>query len=319
MTVRAVDLSQEQAARIAGLGYLIIIVAGIFAEVVIRSRLIVPGDAAATAAGILSSESLFRTSIAADLVMLTFDVVVAVALYVLLKPVSRTLSLLAASFRLVHTTIYGVTLLNLMFVLVLLGGAEYLAVFEPQQLHALVLLFLEGHSIGYALGLVFFGLHCLVLGYLILRSGYFPKVLGVLLIIAAAGYLTDSFAHVLLRDYEAYETIFYVIVFAPAFIAELSLCLWLLFKGANVPRNAVAMRAPTCNPATRSSPSPSRLAGRGTAPRGLIASGLTGRNRREQIRAHSAATRSPRPRSPHDLVAAGGRQRETRRLAWRSG
>jgi hypothetical protein len=168
--------------------------------------------------------------------MLLCDVVVAAALFILLKPVSRGIALLAAFFRLVHAAVYGVNLLNLFFVLRLLSGAEYLTVFETDQLHALVLLFLNGHSTGYLIGLVFFGLHCLVLGYLIFKSGYFPRILGVLLIIASLGYLTDSFANFLLPNYKAYETIFLLVVFLPAFIAELSLCLWLLLKGVNVPR-----------------------------------------------------------------------------------
>ncbi|MGD8279090.1 MAG: DUF4386 domain-containing protein [Gemmatimonadota bacterium] len=231
MTSRTLDITPDRAARIAGFGYLVIIVAGIFAEVAVRSQLIVPGDAAATAANIMASEPLFRTGIASDLVMLTFDVVVAVALYVLFRPVSRVLSLLAASFRLVHAAVYGVTLLNLLAVLLLLGGGEHLAAFAPDQLHALATVLLGVHAKGYALGLVFFGFHCLVLGYLVFRSGFLPRILGILLFVAAAGYLTDSFAQVLLPGYGDLAGIFYVVVFAPAFIAELSLCLWLLFRG----------------------------------------------------------------------------------------
>ncbi|MHC4791131.1 MAG: DUF4386 domain-containing protein [Planctomycetota bacterium] len=236
MTNHITDMSQRQAARVAGIGYLIIIIAGIFAEFFVRSTLIVPGDAATTANNIMASEWLFRIGIASDLVMLLFDVVVALALYVVLKPVNKSLALLAAFFRLVHAAIYGLNLLNLFFVLQFLSGADYLTVFETEQLHALILLFLNGHSIGYLIGLVFFGVHCLVLGYLILKSGYIPRILGVLLVFASLGYLTDSFANFLLPNYEAYETIFLLVVFVPAFIAELSLCLWLLLKGVNVQR-----------------------------------------------------------------------------------
>jgi hypothetical protein len=231
MTSRTLDVTPDRAARIAGFGYLVIIVAGIFAEVAVRSQLIVPGDATATAANITASEQLFRTGIASDLVMLTFDVVVAVALYVLFRPVSRLLSLLAVAFRLVHAAVYGVTLLNLLAVLLLLGGAEHLTVFAPEQLHALATVLLGVHANGYALGLVFFGFHCLVLGFLVFRSGFLPRILGILLFVAAAGYLTDGFAHVLLPGYGDLAGILFVIVFAPALVAELSLCLWLLFKG----------------------------------------------------------------------------------------
>lgn len=228
------SVSPRGYARIAGLGYLIIIIAGIFAEFVVRSSLVVPGDAAATAGNIAASESLFRLGIAGDLVMLTFDIVVALALYVLLRQVNRGLALLATFFRLVHTAIYGANLLNLFVVLLLLSGAGYLAALGTDQLHSLVSLFLSAHGIGYAIGLVFFGFHCLLLGYLVIKSGFLPKLLGYMLLVAAAGYLVDSFAQVLLPNYAEYEETLMFVVFIPAFVAELSLCLWLLFKGVRV-------------------------------------------------------------------------------------
>jgi hypothetical protein len=236
MTNPITDMSPRKAARVAGLGYLIIIILGIFAELFVRSKLIVPGDAATTANNIAASEWLFRIGIASDLIMLTFDVVVALALYVLLKPVHKSLALLAAWFRLVHATIYGITLLALFFVLQLLSGADYVTVFGADQLHALVLLFLNAHGTGYRIGLVFFGVHCVFLGYLVFKSGYLPRILGVLLICASLGYLIDSFANFLLPNYANYEAIFLLIVAVPAIIAELSLSLWLLLKGVNIQR-----------------------------------------------------------------------------------
>lgn len=212
-----------------------IIVSGIFAEFFVRSSLIVRGDAASTARNITASESLFRMGIASDLVMIVSDVALALLFYVLLKPVSKSLSLLAAFFRLAQAAVLGINLLALFFVLQLLSGAEYLKVFEPSQLDAMAMLFLQGHSIGYSIGLVFFGIHCFILGYLVFKSGYFPRILGILLMIASIGYLTDSFAKVLLHDYDHYEATFLLLVFAPAFIAELSMCLWLLLKGVKIP------------------------------------------------------------------------------------
>ena len=234
MTTRIADISPAAYARIAGLGYLIIIAAGIFAEFFIRSSLIVVGDATATAGNIAASQSLFRTGIAGDLIMLICDVVVALALYMLFRPVNKGLSLLAAFFRLVHAAVYGVNLLNLIIVALLAGGAGYLAAFQPAQSDALTMLFLSAHQYGYAIGLVFFGFHCMVLGYLVFRSGFLPKLLGVLLVLASVGYLVDSFANVLLPNYTDYESILVVVVFVPAFIAELSLSLWLLIKGVNI-------------------------------------------------------------------------------------
>lgn len=234
MPDRTVDASPRVYARVAGLGYLIIIASGIFAEFFVRSGLIVPGDAAATAANILASEPLFRASLASEFVMLTADVLLALALYVIFREVNRGLALLAAFFRLVHAAIVGVNLLNTYVPLLLLGGADYLGVFGPEQLQALALLFLDAHSYGYVIGLVFFAFHCLVLGYLVLRSHYVPRVLGVLLLAASAGYLIDSFGRTLLSNYAQYEAIFAVAVFAPAFIGELSFALWLLVKGVDV-------------------------------------------------------------------------------------
>ena len=230
MTNSIVDTAPHKAAKIAGFGYLAIIILGIFAEFFIRSKLIVSGNAATTAMNILASEGLFRLSIASDLIMLLFDVIVAWALYVILKHVHKSLSLLAAWFRLLHAGIYGITLLTLFFVLLLLSGAGYLAVFGTDQLHALVLLFLNGHSYGYDLGLVFFAFHCFVLGSLVYKSGYFPRVLGILMIAASFVYFIGSLTRFLAPGYVTLIQPIYVV----AFIAELSLALWLLFKGVKV-------------------------------------------------------------------------------------
>jgi hypothetical protein len=236
VTNRIINASSHQTARVAGVLYLIIIIAGIFAEFFVRQSLIVPGDAAATANNIMASEGLFRAGIAGDLIMIMSDVALALVFYVLLKPVSNSLALLAAFFRLAQAAILGINLLNLFFVLQLLSGADYLAGFGANQLHALVMLFLNGHSIGYAIGLVLFGLSLFVLGYLVFRSGYFPRILGLLLIVAGSGYLIDSFASFLLPAYDNYEALFALVVFLPAFIGELSMCLWLLLKGVKVPQ-----------------------------------------------------------------------------------
>ena len=235
MTTRFTDPSPQRIAKIAGFLYLIIIISGIFAEFFVRSSLIVTGDAMATAGNIFASEGLFRAGIASDLIMIMCDVALALLFYVLFKPVSHALSLLAAFFRLVQAAILSVNLLNLFFVLQLLSGADYLSAFSAEQLHAQLLLFLNAHRTGYAIGLVFFGVQCFVLGYLIIKSGYVPRILGFLLIAASFGYLADSFASFLLANYTDYEEIFMLVVFIPAFIAELSLCLWLIVKGVSIP------------------------------------------------------------------------------------
>ena len=231
MKHRMVELSQRQVARVAGILYLIIIIAGIWAFFFVRSNLIVPGDAMATANKVLASEGLFRASIAADLVMIMSDVALAVAFYVLLKPVSRSLSLLAAFFRLAQAANLGSNALNLFFGLQLLKGAGDVAAFSADQLHDLALFFFNAHGVGYTISLIFFGFSILILGYLISKSGYLPRILGILLIIASLGYLLDGFANVLLINYADYADLLGTVVFGPALIAELALALWLLIKG----------------------------------------------------------------------------------------
>ena len=216
-------------ARVAGVLYLTIVVCAGFSEGYVRSTLIAPGDAAATAKNIMTSEWLFRLGFVSDLLAFLSDLVVAILFYVLLKPVSNTLSLIAASFRLLaHPAIASVNLLNHFAAVLLLSGADYLNAFETDQLHALVLFFLNAHRYGYLIGGAFFGLHCAILGYLLFKSELFPSVLGGLLLVASAGYLSESFGNFLFPDYA--EILIWVVAL-PAVIAEVSLCLWLLIKG----------------------------------------------------------------------------------------
>jgi hypothetical protein len=222
-------------ARAAGVLYLIIIVFGIFSEAFIRATLVVPGDATATANNILASPSLYRVGFAADAIMLLSDVAIAVLFYALLKPANKTLALMAAAFRLTQAAILGFNLLNYYGALLVLSGAGYVAAFEVDQLHALAMLFMELHGHGYDLGLLFFGLSNLVLGYLLIKSDYFPAILGYGLAAAGVVYLVGSFTHFLFPEYLSFVTPVYIV----PLIAELSFCLWLLVKGVRVPRQNV--------------------------------------------------------------------------------
>jgi hypothetical protein len=229
MTDQTAEIPLRKYARITGLLYLVIFVCAGFSEGFVRSSLIVPGDAAATAGNIAAHQLLYRIGFISDLVAFVSDAVVAVLFYILLRPVSKTLSMIAAALRiLAHPAIASVNMLNHFAALLLLSGADYLTVFQTDQLNALVLLSLETHKYGYLIGGAFFGFHCLVLGYLLIKSDLFPGVLGVLLIVASLGYLTESFGKFL---YPGYEQILTWVVALPAVIAELSLCLWLLTKG----------------------------------------------------------------------------------------
>ncbi|MBN1292641.1 MAG: DUF4386 domain-containing protein [Candidatus Latescibacteria bacterium] len=232
MTNRTTETSPLIYARIAGALYLIIIICAGFSQGYVRSNLIVPGDATATANNIMASEFLFRVGFVSDLIAFLCDAVVSVLFYILLKPVNKTLSLIAASLRLLaHPAIASINLLNHFAALLLLSGADYLAAFEPVQLHSLALLFLNMHRYGYLIAGAFFGVHCFLLGYLLIKSDLFPGILGVLLVFASFGYLTESFTYFLFPVYEAIGSLFVVI---SASVAELLLCLWLLIKGVRV-------------------------------------------------------------------------------------
>lgn len=217
-------------ARVAGVLYLIIIVFGVFGEAFVRSSLIAPGDATATAGNIIASERLFRVGFLADSIMFLSDVALAVLLYILLKPVGKTLALVAMFFRLTQAAVLGLNLLNYYAAVLLLNGAGYASAFEADQLHSLSYFFLELHGHGYDLGLLAFGVHCVLLGYLIVESHYLPKVLGVLMVAAGFTYLIGSYTRFLFPDYVTLVSPIYIV----ALVSEVSLCLWLLVKGVNV-------------------------------------------------------------------------------------
>jgi len=233
MTERVVSISPQRYARIGGVLYLYIIAAGTFAEVFVRSRLIVSADAAATARNIMANELLFRLGFSGEFLHLACDVAVAVILYALLRPVDRNIALLAALMRLACDIILAISGLSHFAVLRLLGGSAYLETFSSDQLESLALLAMRLHGDGYGISLVFFSFACLALGYLIFRSGYLPRALGALLAIAGVCYLLNSFAHFLAP---AFAAALFPAIFVPIFVAELSLSLWLIVKGVDAVR-----------------------------------------------------------------------------------
>jgi Domain of unknown function (DUF4386) len=211
--------------------YLAVIVLGIFGEAFVRGTLVVSGDATATANAIAASESLWRVGIAGDLLMHVLDLPMILLLYVLLRPVSETLALLATFLNLIQTAVLVANKLNLLAPILLLENTGGLNAFSPEQLHALSYLAIKAHGYGFGVGLIFFGFACLCRGYLIFKSGYFPRFLGVLMALAGLGYLSNSLALLLAP---ALASALFPAVLAPAFVGELSLALWLTFKGVNV-------------------------------------------------------------------------------------
>jgi Domain of unknown function (DUF4386) len=227
----SIEQSPQRYARIGGVLYLAIIVLGLFGEAIVRGSLVVPGDATATANAISASESLWRAGIAGDLLMHVLDLPVILVLYVLLRPVSEALALLATFFNLIQTAVLATNKLNLLAPILLLGDGNGLGALAPEQLHALSYLAIKAHSYGFGVGLVFFGFACLVRGYLVFKSGYFPKVLGPLLVLAGLSYLVNSFALLLAP---AVASVLFPYILMPAFVGELCFALWLTFKGVNL-------------------------------------------------------------------------------------
>jgi hypothetical protein len=230
---RTADTSPLVYARVAGFLLLFIVLIAPFSQLYVPSTLVVPGDATATANNIGASGWVFHLGIVSDSLVFLIEIVLCVLLYVLLRPVSRTLSLVAAFARLAMTIIQGINLLAYFAVLLLLSGAAYLTVFTPAQLDALALLSLDGHQYGVYIWEAFFGFHLAVLGYLIYKSGYFPRILGVLMVFAALGYLTHSYGSWL---YPSYAETLASVVGITAIIGELPFFLWLAIKGVNVQR-----------------------------------------------------------------------------------
>ncbi len=228
------EASPQTYARTAGVLYLFVIVAALFGEAFVRGKLIVPGDAAATAANIIGSESLFRIGLAVELLTCVCDVVLAMILYTLLKPVNRNLALLAAFFRLTFVAFYSVAKLFEIAALLLLGQADYLKVFEPQQLHTVAYLSLSLHDSGYGASLLFFGFCTSLFGYLIYQSKYLPRLIGALMVIAGVGYSIYSLAQMLSPAFTS--RLLFPWLLLPGFVAELGLCLWLIVKGVNITR-----------------------------------------------------------------------------------
>ena len=223
--------SINKLARIGGIFYLIIITAGIYGEMFVRPKLVISGDAAATANNIIASQLLWRTGIAADLLMHICDIPLMLIFYLLLQPVNKNLALLAMLFNLIQTAVLVANKLNLIVALFPLSETGYLKAFDAQQLYTLTYLSIKSHGYGFGIGLIFFGFTCLISGYLIFKSGYLPKAVGILMQVAGACYLVNSFALILSPSFA--DRLFPVILIPP-FIAELSFCLWLLFKGVKL-------------------------------------------------------------------------------------
>ena len=229
MTAQITPSSPRSTARIAGAFYLLTILARMFVEIFVRNRLVVSDDAAATATNILAHESLWRWGFAGDIISFASYIALAALLYDLFKPVNPSLSLVAAFFGLAASVVQAMSSLFHIAPLFLLGSAPYLRVFTVEQLQALALVFLKLRAAAYHnIGLVFFGLYLLLVGILILRSTFLPRILGVLMVLAGVSYVL-FLSPPLVSSLQPYILIF------PA-VGQISLTLWLLAVGVNEQR-----------------------------------------------------------------------------------
>jgi hypothetical protein len=216
--------SMSSAALIAGVATLLMSVLAGFGNFVAVHRVVTQGDAARTAHEVMASEGVFRLGIVSLFLVVALDVVAAWALYRVFSPVSRGVSLLAALFRLVYTGVFLVAISQLVSAVHLLGADPSLPVFTPAQLQAQALSDINAYTDVWTAGLLLFGIHLLLVGYLAYRSGYVPRFLGLLLAVAGLGYGLDSVATVLSDGA-------WTDVSAFTFIGEFLLALWLVVKG----------------------------------------------------------------------------------------
>ena len=231
MKSRPASPSPQVLARIGGAFYLMTILLGLFGQVAIRGKIIVAGDAAATAANLKVMESLWRLGIACEVAVGICTIVLTWALYLLLRPVNKDLALLATIFSLIASAVETAFSLQLFQALYPLGNAAYLRSFTADQLSAMTSLAVRAHSSGFGLALLMFGCFFPIAAYLIFKSSYFPKAVGILYLIPGLSYLISSFALILAPSF---ADRYYFVIVAPALIGELSLTLWLLLRGVNV-------------------------------------------------------------------------------------
>lgn len=223
-------ISEKKLSRIAGFCYLMVIVTGLFSEVFVRQALRVSNDALATAHNIQNHEMLYRWGFVADLVNFVIGLPTVIIIYYFFKKSHKIILQIALIMVIIQTAIIAVNLLNQISPLLLLSNDTYLNSFQDNQLATLSLLFLNIQSQGYAIGLVFFGFYCILIGYVIYKTGAIPKIIGLFYALAGFCYLINSFTMFLSKGFVNPLFIYLAI---PILLGELSLCLWLLIKGVD--------------------------------------------------------------------------------------
>lgn len=237
MTSSAQELSyQRKSALAAGIALIVMALAAFFSYGYVHSSMVVQGDASATYNNIMSSNMLFKAGILGWLIILISDIVVAWAFYIFLKPINKHLSLLGAWLRLSYATILGIAIMNLLFVLLLTNNTDDVTLLGIGQLQAHVMLYLNAFDTIWSIGLIIFGGHLLIVGYLAFKSDSIPRILSILLLVAAIGYMIIHLCLTFLPQYDGLITIFEYIFTVPMIAGELGFGIWLLIRGGRTPK-----------------------------------------------------------------------------------
>jgi hypothetical protein len=205
-----------------------------FSSQLVMGRIMVAGDAAATTKNIMDSGTLFRAGILGWIVVLVCDVLAAWGLYLFFAPVSRGISLLAGWLRIVYAAMLGASIYHYIHIAMIIGSEDHIAAAGMDRVSADVMVRLGVFSDTWAAALIVFSLHLLVLGWLVIRSGYVPRIFGVLMMISFFGYLFDNSVNLLALDLGMTMTVITWIFIVPMVAGEIGLALWLLVKGRNV-------------------------------------------------------------------------------------
>jgi hypothetical protein len=227
----------KKLSKITGFLLFLMVLLAPFSMLIMPSLLIAEGDAMTTASNILDNLSLFQLAIVINTLIFLIEIVVVVLLYRLFESVNKTLSLIAAAARFSMTVIQGINVLFYLIVLEVLTNPDYVSVFGAEQTAMLSSLFLQGQAIGVYVWGIFFGFHLIILGILVFKSGFFPKILGMLLMAASLGYLAESYSYILLPGNSAASTVVTLLLIISA-VGELAFTIWLL-KGVNIPTHQV--------------------------------------------------------------------------------
>jgi hypothetical protein len=229
VTIGTIDQSQRKAARVAGFSYLFALPPAIFAEFYVRGQLIAFDNAAQTARNIMAHERLFRLGTASNLTVFAVDVVLIIALYVVLKPINRSLALLATGWGMIETASLVVVTLSDFDVLRILSGADYLHAFEANQLQAMARLSLGAHGAAYNVGLVLAGLRSTTFCYLWFKARFIPRALAAWGMVASILMGACAFSFIIFP--ELAKVVPVEVYGAPIFLFELTMGFWLLLRG----------------------------------------------------------------------------------------